>query len=261
MKYFIYLFIVIVLIACNNSSTDYEFRNVPKSDTTCIDAINRAKEDITNGKLSYCQGLKILYISGLRSHFELDSLLRIYRINTDVAYSDIISSDKVYEGQTQGCYCDYMRYYIDKKYGKYFIDSLIEISDSIFLVNNINDTLFSPTWDTKPNYASSLDTVDLRDFSETLQEDIDSILLYPKGYKKRPNVNTNAFVDINFVVDKSGSAAINSFDFTFDIEDNFKYKKYFERIISANFRKTGWTPATIRNTSVISEITLRFYFN
>ncbi len=260
MKNWIYFFVG-GLMACNNSSQHEEFRKVPQTDTTCINAIHKAKVDIGNGKLSYCHGHKILHISGLRSHFELDSLLQTYGINTYIAYSDIISTDKVYAGQTQGCYCDFMRYYIDKKYGKSFIDSLIEISDSLFLVNNINDTLYSPVWDTKPNYPSSLDTVDLRDFSETLQEDIDSILIYPKGYKSRPNVLTNAYVDIDFVVDKSGRATINSFDFTFDLEGNLKYIKYFEKAISENFRKSGWTPATIRYKPVISEVRLRVYFN
>ena len=226
MKNWIYFFVG-VLTACNNSSPKVEIIKISQSDTTCINAINKAKADIGNGNLSYCHGHKILNFSGLRSHFELDSLLRSQGINTHVNYSDIVSTDKVYEGQTQGCYCDYMRYYIDKKNGKYFIDSLIEVSDSLFLVNNINDTLYSPVWDTKPNYPSSLDTVDLRDFSETLQEDIDSILIYPKGYKSRPNVSTNAYVDINFVVDKSGHAAISSFYFTFDLKGNLKYKKYF----------------------------------
>ncbi len=254
-------FFVGVLTACNNSSPKEEFRKIPQTDTTCITAIDKAKADIGNGKLSYCHGHKILDISGLRSHFELDALLQTYGINPYVTYSDIVSTDKVYEGQTQGCYCDYMRYCIDKKHGKYFIDSLIEISDSIFLVNNINDTLYSPVWDTKPNYPSSLDTVDLRDFSETLQEDIDSILIYPKGYKSRANASTNAYVNINFVVNKSGGATISSFDFTFDVEGNMKYKKYFEKAISENFRKSGWTPATIRDRPVISEVRLRVYFN
>jgi hypothetical protein len=260
MKYWIYFFIG-ALTACNNSSQHDEFKKVPQTDTTCIHAIDKAKADIANGRLSYCYGHKILAISGLRSHFELDSLLQTYNINTDVAYSDIISSYKVYEGQTQGCYCDYMRYYIDKKYGKNFIDSLIKISDSAFLVNSIKDTLYSDICDTKPNYPYSKDTVDLRDFSETLQEDIDSALIYPKGYKSRPTVETNAFVDIDFVVDRSGHATINDFDFTFDIEDNLKYKKYFEKAISKSYRKSGWTPATIGNTPVISDIELRVYFD
>jgi hypothetical protein len=259
MKFWIY-FLVVLLIACKNSSQKDEFRNVPLTDTTCINAINKAKADIANGKVYYCHGHKILYISGLRSHPELDSLLQTFDINTDIAYSDILSTDKVYNGQTQGCYCDYMRYFIDKKYGRDFIDSLISISDSIFLVNNINDTLYSPSWDTKPNYPHSQDTVDLRDFSETFQEDIDSILVYPKGYKKRLNSLMNAYVDVNFVVDKSGEATINGFDFKFDLEDNLMYKKYFEKIILENFRKSGWTPATIRNTPVISELPLRIYF-
>ena len=259
MKYLIYFFLG-AQIACNNSSKGDGFRSVPKTDTTCINAISKAKSDIENGKLSYCHGHKILYISGLRSSSELDSLLQTSGIKTDVAYSDIVSTDKVYEGQTQGCYCDYMRYYIDRKYGKNFIDSLVELSDSFFVVDNINDTLYSPSWDTKPNYPDSQDTVDLRDFSETLQEDIDSVLTYPKGYKKRPDVNTNAYVDINFVVDKLGRATINSFDFTLDLKNNLKYKKYFEKVISENYRKSGWTSATIRNTPVISEVMLRVYF-
>ena len=257
MKTTVFIILLLSMFSACTPKKHNRLDNIPETDTTCLNARAKAKSDILLRKLAYCHDGAILYISGLRGHTEMDSLLQLYNISSDVAYKDIVSDTPI-KGQTQRCYCDFMRESIDKKFGNNFLDSLLKVADSLFLVNNINDTL--QVWDTKPNYPTSIDTVDLRDFSETLQEDINSVINYPHDYKPCPNTQVHAYAYLFFIVDKLGNGNLKDIDFTFDIKSNKKFEKYFEKQIRKGHRKTGWTPATIRNQNVISEVMLIVYF-
>lgn len=165
-------------------------------------------------------------------------------------------SDVVYEDQTEGCYCDFMKEEIDKKFGKTFIDSLLRVSDSLYVENNISGTFDYTICDTRPNYPK--DTVSASDeYSEVFQRDFDTKVKYPVGYIKSPGHNTPAFADVRLYVDKLGNATITSCWFYFDIKKNHRYEKYFENKIQNVMRKTGWTPAIIRKQKVNSDMVMR----
>jgi len=153
-----------------------------------------------------------------------------------------------------------MKEQIDKKFGKAFIDSLLNLSDSLYVQNNINDTFYYATCDTRPNYPSDTDT-NPDEYSEVFQSDFDKSIKYPVGYIKRPNYDSSAFVDVHLYVDKEGQAVITGCWFIFDIKKNHKYENYFEREIAKAMKKKGWTPATIRNQKVNSDMVMRLGFD
>lgn len=61
-------------------------------------------------------------------------------------YTEEMISDVVYPDQTQGCYCDYMNETIEIKYGKKFIDSLLNLSDSPTQCDLPQDRLLNIFW-------------------------------------------------------------------------------------------------------------------
>ena len=78
----------------------------------------------------------------------MDSLLN----KVGIWYREEITSDLIFEDQTQGCYCDFVKEQIDAKFGKTFIDSLLNVSDSLYVLSNLNDTCYYASCDTRPNY-------------------------------------------------------------------------------------------------------------
>jgi len=232
------------------------FDNISQVDTTCLKALKKAKNDIENGKLTYCHYAgSLLYIS-LRSSHEMDSLLNI----SGLGYTEQMTSDVVYLDQTQGCYCDYMNQVIELKHGKKFIDSLLNLSDSLYVQNNLNDTFYYANCDTRPNYPGDTDTYQ-DEFSIVFQDDLEKVLKYPPGYVKRPNHDSSAFVNVDLYVDKDGNASITGYWFLFDMKRNHKFEEYFKEVISKAIRKNGWTTATIRNQKVNSDMVMRLGFD
>lgn len=242
---------ILTLFSCT-TKTKSRFDDVSKTDTTCLKAVKKAKTDVQKGKLTFCHFAGSLLYNPLRSGNEMDSLLKTF----DIDYKEEITSDVIFEGQTQGCYCDFMEEQIDNKFGKTFIDSLLNVSDSLYVVKNINDTFYYANCDTRPNYPSDTDTHP-DEYSEIFQSDFEKSLKYPVGYIKRPNYDSSAFVDVHLYVDKSGNAVITGYWFLFDMKTNHKYEKYFEKEIEKAMRKKGWTPATIRNQKVNSDMVMR----
>jgi len=219
-------------------------------------ALKRAKTDIKSGELAYCYNTGSLLHISLRSSHELDSLLEL----SGLQYTEEMTSDLIYPDQTQGCYCDYMNEMIAIKYGNEFIDSLLNLSDSLHVRNNLTDTFYYANCDTWPNYPGDSDTYQ-NEFSKVFQEDLEKVLKYPIGYVKRPNDDLSAFVNLDLYVDKHGNADITGYSFLFDIEYNHKFEDYFKEVISKAMKKTGWTPARIRNQMVNSNLVMRLYFD
>jgi len=258
MRLFLFLaaFMGLAIFCKQKQKQASRFDNISQVDTTCLKALKKPKNDIENRKLTYCHHAgSLLYIS-LRNSHEMDSLLNI----SGLGYTEQMSSDVVYPDQTQGCYCDYMNEVIEIKYGKKFIDSLLNLSDSLYVQNNIADTFYYGNCDTEPNYPG--DTATHHDeFSRIFQQDLEKILKYPTGYIKIFNPDSSAFVNVDLYVDKEGNAAITGYWFLFDMKQNHKFEEYFKKIINKAMKKSGWTAATIRNQKVNSDMVMRLYFD
>jgi len=255
MKKIILILIGLTLVSCDfvKKQNKSKFDNISEKDTTCLNDIKDAKLDIQKGKLVYCYNLGSITHHSLRSEEELTSILK--QIN--IEFRNVASSDIDYENQTH-CYCEFMKEKITEKYGEKIIDSILVLSEKLYLKNSINDTLYYADCDKRPNYPN--DNSEYQgEFSEVLQNELEKKITYPKGYIKKPNRNFSAFVDIYFYVNKKGEAKIQSFWFNFDIKTNNKFKNYLESEIKKYIKTENWTPAQIIGENVNSDMNLRFY--
>ncbi len=249
--------LVYSLTSCENAKeSKTHFDHVSKKDTTCLKELANAKKDIGVGKLVYCHYAGNIMFNELRSEKEMTFLLKKFGID----FQNETSSCIVYEDQTEHCYCELMDEKIKEKYGDKFIDSLLNQSDSLYVVNNINDTFYYAKCDVRPNYPGDKDDSP-DEFSENLQNDLEKSVKYPAGYVKRPNNDSSAFVNIDFFIDKVGNATITGYWFVFDMKANHKYESYFEDVIAKSIKTTGWTSAIIRKQKVNSDMVMRFYFD
>lgn len=257
MKKIILILICIIFISCDfvKKQNKSKFDNISKKDTTCLKDIKDAKLDIQKGKLVYCYNVGSLTYHSLRSEKELTSILK----QNNIEFRNVASSDIAYENQTE-CYCPLMEEKIIEKYGKKFIDSILVLSDKLYLKNSINDTLYYADCDTRPNYPN--DKSEYQDeFSEVLQKELETEIVYPKGYIKKRKNDDSAFVDIHFYVNKKGESKILGFWFIFDVKTNHKFEKDLKTQIKKYLKTENWKPAQIRGQNVNSDMEFRFELN
>lgn len=255
MKTIFFIFLCTTLISCKFESKPQSsfIELVKQSDTTCLKEISEAKKEIKKGKLTYCHYSGNIYNHYLRSEKELIEELKYNNID----FRNEGSSCVVYKNQTEHCYCKLMKENINHKYGKKFVDSLLNIADEKYLSKHIYDTMYYAKCDKRPNYPNDKDD-SLDEYSEVMQKEIDDTINYPKGYIQRPNNDVSAFVDISFFVDKDGNAKITYFSFYFGIKSNHKFEKYFESELKKIIKTKEWKPAQMRNRN--SDMVLRYDF-
>jgi hypothetical protein len=245
---------LIILSSCKDKTTKVSrFDNVPSTDSTCLKDLVKAKKDLENGKLVYCHYAGNILFIQLRSEKQMTELLSKYQIE----YKNEMSSDIIYEGQTEHCYCEYMEEKIKDKFGEHFLDSLLAVSDSLYAFSDPLDTFHYSKCDTWPRFPGEFEDME---FSYKLQDIFDSKVKYPKGYIVKEHRDTAAFVDVNFIVDKNGKASDIGFWFIFDHEENKKYEDYFISVIKPLITETKWQPATVRKQIVISDMNIRIEF-
>ena len=243
----------IIFCNCNGGKTQKSrFDNIPATDTTCLKEVEIAKKHFAKGKLVYCYDVGSLLYEPLRSEKEMEQLLREYNID----YRNEMSSDVIIEGQTELCYCEFMREKIAAKYGENFIDSLLNISDSLFVFQNPLDTFYYAQCDTRPRYPTE-NEYDHGEECYGIQGRFEKTVKYPKGYIK--NEKDNSFVNVRFIVNKEGKASDVTFGFRSSNQQNKKHEKYFEQLIKPLIENTKWQPATIRKQQVISDMAIRIY--
>src|SRR6185503_9145467 len=119
---------------------------------------------------------------------------------------------------------------IKERWGGHFIDSLMNASDSLYLVRHLNDTMDYSSCDKWARYPGDTDSGQTEECL-TFQEQCDSLLKYPIGYRKKKGVDVSAFADVYFVVDKAGRAKIVGFHFLFDVQGNQRWEGDLERQI------------------------------
>jgi hypothetical protein len=173
------------------------FDSIASIDTTCKQEVNLANADFLKGKLTYCHFIGMLTPS-FRNETEFIAALRKYNIS----YRTESVSDDITD-QTQGCYCDFMRDRISDHYGNHFIDSLLNVSDCIYLAKHINDTISCTLCDVWPRYPGDSES-NRNEESRTFQKQCDSRIKYPSGYTKKADPNKSAFVNICFIITKTG---------------------------------------------------------
>ncbi|MWB96066.1 hypothetical protein GON26_17000 [Flavobacterium sp. GA093] len=251
------LLVFIVLQSCNQNKKKSFIDKVHPDDRYCFDEIERAKKDIQKAKLVHCHYAGGIGFHVLRSKTELDSLLRLYKI--DFEYTG--SSDIEEPNKTQGCYCSLMQENIEKKFGGKFIDSVSLVADSLYIVKHLDQTYsymdYERSWDKPPLYPND-STYDASNHSG-LQASFEKAVQYPAGYIFKNNKNSSASIYIDMFVNEKGEGKINTLSLHFDHEKNKNYTPYFRRLATQLIEEVTWTPAKIANVSVKSKNLIYIY--
>jgi hypothetical protein len=124
--------IAFTILSCSQTRRASIEDSVNPNDTCCIRELGRAKKDIESNKFVYCNYVAFF---SLRCESEMDSLLRIYKINFKNEYTPDVNYDK---NLNYHCYCELMTEKIREKYSKNFTDSLLYIADSLYVSKNID---------------------------------------------------------------------------------------------------------------------------
>ena len=259
------LLLLLAYISCKEKST-FE-RSVPPNETVCLQRIELAKQDISEGRLTYCDtaAYRHLYSRSYYATQEKIELLKKYNITYKSAWSykryipddietEINLDDKV------NCYCTFMWEKIDEKFGKHFIDSIMDAADELwFSRRNIDDRFNEEMCDVRPIYPGDTETNNR--LSSTFSKDLKNLLTHSVGHFNSTNKDNCGYIEIRIMVDKDGTANVRSYTFALKDESNPEYETYLERQLEKIVKKTGWTPGKIRGQVVHSGRDIEFYFD
>ncbi len=220
----------------------------PKSDDSlCIDDIQKAKKDISKGKLVFCYPMGF-GTHQFRSEKQLIQLCKKYNIVFDYE----MHSDVITEGQTQGCYGAYMDKKIAEKFGHNFKKQLLNQADSILLASN--DTIEYYLCDKRPHLPGK------NDYETNIDAKLDSKL---KKQLKADEEGDLPFMDIGFYIDKNGIPSgyfLNYFNDK-DILSNKKLEdKLFKESVELLKKYNYWETGQIKGQKVVTENNARIYF-
>jgi len=249
------IFLISLHSCTQNANLDdrIDYVNNPKStDTLCISEIQRAQEDIKNGKIVFTQKFGF-GTSQLRYENELIDLCKENGLVFDV---DLIECS-VYEGQTRGCYGDYMDKMINEKFGIDFKDKLHKKADSLYLENVIKQNKIVRNWDCDEKARLPNETERNNDYLPSIKvKDLDI-------KEKIGDYGGWPFFDFSFIVEKDSSlSGFYISNFVPQLDDNKKYEKELFNL-AVGYMKTNypiWIPGKISGIPVRTDKNVRLFF-
>ena len=243
---------VLVFTACNRqvSSIEKYIENPRKSDSLCIEDIERAKKMVENGEIIFCYPM-YFGSSELRQEKQLRLLCEQYKLIFDYELFGCV----VIERQTQGCFGAYMDKVIVDKFGADFKQKLLAQADSIMIA--VNDTVPYYLCDKKPKIHGVIDKHE----SEYLMASV-----VPEELRKQlktDNDGKSSFMDIGFYIDKDGNTSgyfINNF-YDANNKSNQLFKDDLFNIAVTQLKQVErWEPGIVNNQKVITENNVRVFF-
>lgn len=231
------------------NDSDYKLNPV-KSDSTCITDLNKAKLDVKRGKLVFYSQYFGKRYKKRRSIETLKKLCKNNGLEFKVELMKCIAK----EGQTDGCYINFMNKTVANKFGENFKSEMYQKADSLFTEKVINEnlTLFSFFCDKEPKpilenkkYIESTLDINHLDLKKTSQGGI-----WPS-------------MDLSFIVEKDGT--ISKFycdNYISNIDDNLKFKDDLYKIAVQEMKTkySNWVPGSLNNKNVRTDANIRFTF-
>jgi hypothetical protein len=217
------------------------------TDSMCIKDIERAKNDISKGRIVFCYPMGF-GSHNLRQEKQLRELCKRYRL----IFNYEVFSDFIIEGQTQGCYGAYMDKIIASKFGADFKQDLLEKADSILLA--ANDTIVYYKCDKQPQIPGK------DDYETTLEAKV------PERISKQLKADKEGdlpFMDIGFYIDKSGNASGYFLNYFMDADSksNQKYKNELFNLGVEQLKEIKhWETGIVKGQKVNTENNVRVYF-
>jgi hypothetical protein len=224
--------------------------NPNNEDTLCISEIKKAQKDIAQGKIFFTFRFGIGSL-GLRYKNELKQLCK----QNGLEFKKIPFGCISYEGQTQGCYCDYMDKKIIEKYGLDFKENLCKKADKLFLENaDLNNKVVASGYcDERPRLPSQ---------KKRKSDYLTTIIVKDLDIKKT-KYDDWPFIDVGFIINKDST--IEEFDRTnydprFYKED--KLKPILSDIAIEHIKKNYpiWVPGKINGVRLRTHNSVRIYF-
>jgi hypothetical protein len=253
---------LLLLTACTSSSKRSFEETVPPEETGCLEKIDRAKEDLRNGKWVFCDSSDF-YDSPIkyRASRERRELLKKHGVTLE--FAGVYKYEYVFAGELDyevNCYCAYMREKIDEKFGSHFIDSIAEAAEELMLYNHIDTSFFDDfLCDVWPVYPGDTESHD--ELSPAFSADLKSLLLRSTGKFNSTVLDNQGYIDIDIQVDRNGNVKVDSYLFILTDQSKRKYEAYLRRQITGVVKKTGWIPGEVRGRKVNSVRDIRFFFD
>lgn len=225
-----------------------------KEDTDYLEQINRAEEDIRNGTFVHC----MYKIWRFRQEKEFIELLQ----KSGIKYKNLGPYPDVLPIEKRNCYCEIMNYYIQKKFGKSFIDSLMKEADLLMVHNNRSKYIRYWSCDERPHLPNSRPG-----YNEYMSAEVDlPIKKVRKEWKSVDGEDVFAvydpFMDIGFYIDTTG--VISNFYLNFFNPELKWNKKYKDRLFNIGVKRIKedsiWVPGKILGIKVRTDNNVRVHF-
>lgn len=231
----------------------YEYIIKPnRDDSLCINEIQRAKVDISNGKIVFTQKVGFLF-GFLRYEKELKQLCD----NKGLTYEVELISDVISEGETQGCYGYYMDNIIKEKFGSDFKEIMHKKADTLFLENVQKQNVAVQYWDCdeRPRLPNEKERRD--DYLATIEVKDFDIKKSKEEYGGWP------FFDLGFTIEKDST--ISKFyirKWVPMLKGNDKYKDELAQIALKFIldKYPIWIPGKIHGEIVRTDNNVRIFF-
>ncbi len=256
MKYITFTLMVALLSACSQNKsgnrTDEQiahtaYVNHPNpTDSFCISDINRAKKDIEGGKIVFTQSM------GLGSgHIRYEDELRKLCEQHSIVFDFDLISCLVFEGQTQGCYGQYMDETIKQKFGPNFKTTLHLQADSMFLVNVQLNNKTVQYWD-----------CDERPRLHKQEKETSNYIAVP-GVNIMPNKGQWPFFDVGFIIEKDSTISnfyVRNFVAESNENEKFKDELFSIAIQYMQSKYPTWIPGKVQGVPVRTDNNIRLFF-
>jgi hypothetical protein len=240
------------------SEEDFQ-RKIEIIDTFCINETKRAEKDIQKGKLS----LNTSYLYNLdrplqnEKHINYEVMLtphlEKFKIRLDTTLmmsSDIIMPFDDLFGMY--CYQKKMKDEIEKRYGQYFIDSLVDVVEKEYELKHGNKTVFDKS---VSNYERIEQELNYEDYISKYEAEFEKQFTYPKDYKLK-NEKKYSYSNAEFILRKDGTIRNLKIRSVFVNPYNQKFKTYFEDGLRKFVVKTKWELPRVPGRRVNNEMSL-----
>ncbi len=270
----IYFFVFIILFSCNKkidqepykkSEDDLELvtieyksedpvylKNPEKSDTMCINAIERAKIDLKNYEGIFTQATCF----GCKSEPYISETKKIVKSKGFKFHIEDFGC-VIFEGQTEGCYSGYVNMIMKDRFGQGYYQDILDEAKENFIFNLVkNDSIISNyalREDERPKLKSQkIELID-EGIMPTIQTE------FPLKIKS----NTSLFLDLRFVIGKNGNVSNFMVDNWVNVyPENEKYRQELidKAIEELKIKYSNWIPGRYSDNIVRTENLLRVHF-
>lgn len=267
--YILYLVILFFTISCKESSdnkvttnrpeviklgpakTDSKYLlNPPKSDTLCISDVERAKRDIDKyGKLfirTICFGCDAKPFQA-----EIEEVLKKKKIKEVIEDIGCV----VFEGQTQGCYSDFIILKMKELYGENYFSTIEKEAESIFIKNITENNKIVSVYDLEDNEKPKI-------ISKKVNIESDYYTTLKVNLPVKIDSHKSLFADVTFIIEKDGTINNLSVDNWVNdaISDKFKNELISFALKTLKQDYNHWNPGKYKGNIIRTENTLRVNF-